>query len=974
MPMGKRRRSTEARKGRRQPVLPPMLSEKVEQDWESFRSAAGDAGVAIPHNEDLIAVLKRVWACSDFVSTSCRRDPVLLADLVDSGDLLADYAPQSYTSRIADALNGVADERALGEALRRIRRREMVRIAWRDLAGWAELDEVLGDLTGLADACVAGALERLHEWQCSDLPGTRARPVPAMVVLGMGKLGAGELNFSSDIDLIFTYPESESVWQRRHTSPDEYYTRLGQSLINTLHPATDLGFVFRVDMRLRPYGNSGPLAVSFDAMAEYYQLQGREWERYAMIKARPVTGDPVDAETLMEMLRPFVYRRYLDFDAFESLRGLKEQITREVERKGLDDNIKLGPGGIREVEFIAQVFQLVRGGRQPALQQRGVVPVLKQLSVLGHLPETVTSQLIEAYRFLRRLENRLQACDDQQVHRLPGEALARERQAYAMGYAHWDALLSDLAAHRQRVEEHFEQVFATPRSKAAAAGRQDGTDMKAVWLDPGGAEERIAALEAAGFDDAGQACNWIRQFRASTVLRFMGVRGRERLDQLMPLIFSAVASATQPYETLKRVGQLLEAIAGRTAYLTLLLEHPDALAQLVKLCAASPWIATELARHPLLLDELLDPRTLYEPLGREGLTQILGLRLSGIGPADLEQQMDSLRHFKQSAVLRVAAADIVGSLPLMRVSDYLTEIAEVILGKVLELVWNDLVRRYGQPRFTVRGRTRDAGFAVLAYGKLGGIELGYGSDLDLVFLHEGTGRSQYTSGPRSVDNSVFFTRLSQRIIHFLNTLTAAGVLYEVDTRLRPSGSSGLLVSSLKAFSDYQRGDAWTWEHQALVRARVVAGCGRIAQQFGGIRAEVLSVPRDPVILRREVREMRQRMRRELGHPGPDRFDLKQDEGGIADIEFMVQYGVLSWARDHPELLTYTDNIRLLERFAAAGLLTPRDAGLLCDAYRDYRARLHRLALQDVPAVVGADEFAGHREAVTRIWHLLMEEA
>ncbi len=877
----------------------------------------------------------------------------------------------SCCDRVEDALAGVADEAALGGALRRLRRREMVRIAWRDLAGWADLDEVLAELTALAEGCLEAALGRLEAWQREawGVPRGPDGEAQSLVVLGMGKLGAGELNFSSDIDLIFAYPEEGETDQGRSNA--EFFTRLGQRLVSLLSELTGEGFVFRVDLRLRPYGDGGPVAASFDALEEYYQAQGREWERYAMIKARPVAGDREAGARLMELLRPFVYRRYLDFGAYASLREMKAMIAQQVERKGLAENIKLGAGGIREIEFIGQAFQLVRGGREPELRARGIVTVLERLGARGCLPGYVVEQLIDAYRFLRRVENRLQARADRQTHALPAEAHERLGLAYAMGFEEWTAFDKVCTRHRQRVRNHFEQVVSAPQTEEEDEGR-GGPDLAGVWLGALADEAAAAALEEAGFDDPAEALRLVRALRDAHAYRALSARGRERLDRLMPMVLGAVAGAERPSGTLLRVTGLIEAIARRTTYIDLLAENPMALSQLVKLCAASPWIAGFLRQHPLLLDELLDPLTLYAPLRRESLERELGELLDGVGADDLEEQMEALRQFKQANTLRVAAADIANAIPLMEVSDHLTEIAEVVLERVLALAGAHLAARHGWPECEDAGTRVDAGFAVVGYGKLGGIELGYGSDLDLVFIYDCPGEERPGDGPKPLDHGVFFARLAQRVIHMLTARTPSGILYEVDPRLRPSGSAGLLVSTLEAFAEYQREEAWTWEHQALVRARVVAGDAALAERFAAVRCEVLTRERDPERLREEVREMRERMRRELGGRGKGGFDLKQDPGGITDIEFVVQYGALAWAHDHPELIRYTDNIRLLEGLAQAGLLPEPDVKLLADAYRAYRKRRHRLTLEERPGRVRDEEFAELREGVRRVWARVIE--
>jgi glutamate-ammonia-ligase adenylyltransferase len=947
--------------------LPAVLREQLEESWEAFTHTVKEEGLRLPRNPDFTASMLRVWAGSDFVTDLCVREPAILFELLGSGVLLADYASGEYQHRLGRMLEDVRDETMLGSRLRLFRQREMLRIAWRDLAGWTSLIETLHDLSALADASIAGSLDHLNRWAVKQLGKSARSLVPSLVVLGMGKLGARELNFSSDIDLIFAYPDDAAAWKRRHLSADEFYLRLGQQLISVLNNNTEDGFVFRVDMRLRPYGDSGPLVANFDAMADYYQLQGREWERYAMIKARPVAGPDAAARQLMQLLHPFVYRRYLDFGAFESLRDLKLQIASEVERKGMQDNIKLGPGGIREIEFIAQAFQLVRGGRQQQLQQRAVLDVLDALAVLGYLPAHVCLQLAEAYVFLRRTENRLQAFDDQQVHELPGDETGRIRLAFAMGFPDWEAFAHRLGEHRRLVQAHFEEVFAAPPTTGREREDQTAPDLAALWWGTLDDETGIRALAAAGYSEPAEVFDWLGHFRDGPVSRFLGDQGRQRLDTLMPLLLTEAAQMEQSMPTLQRLGALLEAVAGRTTYLSLLVENPMALSQLTRLCAASAWVATELAQHPILLDELLDPRALYDPLDKVGLQGALEIRLAGVPADDLEQQMDRLRQFKQAAALHVAAADIVSGLPVARVADHLTNIAEVVLEYVLSQAWNHLVARHGRPGYRLNGKQREARFAIVGYGKLGGIELGYGSDLDIVFLHDSAGDRQQTGGPKVIDNSEFFTRLGRRIIHFLNTYTPAGVLYEVDMRLRPNGNSGLLVSSLEAFAEYQRRSAWTWENQALVRARVVVGDAGINRQFVRIRSGVLARPRETEKLRAEVVDMRQRMRQELDKSTADRTDLKQGRGGIVDVEFMVQFMVLRWSCEHAGLLKWTDNLRLLEAIAAAGLLPADEARHLAEAYLGLRQRINRLALQDEPPLVGNEELADYRETVAAVW-------
>ena len=777
-------------------IIPELLRGRVTGFWEKYTEKVTNGGVL--SDQALQQEALKVWAMSDFVAQACIRYPEMLDDLVASGDLQQRAPDEYYLSRLTARLDGVLNENQMIEVLRHFRRREMVRIAWRDLAGHAELNEVTRDLSNLAEACTDLSLQQLHQWHSEQwgTPIGAGSEAQQMVVLGMGKLGAHELNFSSDIDLIFSYPEDgETTGARRSISNQEFFIKLGQALIRVLDTNNAYGFVFRVDMRLRPFGEASPLAISFDAMEDYYQVHGREWERYAMIKARVIAGDRVAGKELMARLKPFVYRRYVDFGAFESLREMKAMISREVKRKGLKGNVKLGAGGIREIEFIGQAFQLIRGGREPTLQVRRILTVLEALRGFNLLPDYVVDELTRAYVFLRDTEHRLQAFADQQTHLIPKDEEGQQRLAFSMGFEDWSRFEQMLERTMQRVHEQFEQVFAAPQTEQS---ENEALDLTGVWQ--GGLEEERAQalLEEAGFGSGETVYQQLTRMRQGRAFLAMGTEGRQRLDHLMPLLLSAIGQCQTPDETLERLLPIIEAVSRRSAYIALLVENPMALSQLVRLCGASPWIAHQLGRYPLLLDELLDPRTLYTPPKRDQLVNELRQRLLYGPEADLELQMDSLRQFKQANVLRVAAADVAEAVPLMVVSDHLTDIAETILNEVLELAWNSLVARYGRPQCGDE-LVCDKGFAMVAYGKLGGIELGYGSDLDMVFLHANDSSGRTTDGEKPVDNAVFYARLAQRIIHLLSTQTAAGILYETDMRLRPNGASGLMVSSLEAF-------------------------------------------------------------------------------------------------------------------------------------------------------------------------------
>ncbi|MBS9403852.1 bifunctional [glutamate--ammonia ligase]-adenylyl-L-tyrosine phosphorylase/[glutamate--ammonia-ligase] adenylyltransferase [Halomonas sp. TRM85114] len=976
-----------------EPLRPPLgrVRERLAAALEQADNLADMTGAESPL-EDWQALsdarreqLARVLAVSSFAADTLVRYPEWLFHLDASGEL--ETAPDAETLRswLDERLEAAEDEAALQSAVRRFRRARMLGIVWRDLTRPAGVDmwATGAAVSRLAETCLESALA----WLEAHVAPRWGRPAPRrdgseqrLVVLGMGKLGAGELNLSSDIDLIFAFPEKgETEGGRKPIEHQEYFTKLGQKLITALDAVTADGFAFRVDMRLRPLGDGGPLVGNFSMLAGYYQDQGREWERYAMLKARPVAGDREAGTELLASLRPFVYRKYLDFGAIESLRELKSMINREVRRKGMEGNIKLGPGGIREVEFVVQAFQLIRGGRDTELQVTSLKLALERLPELGLLPQEVVDELMPDYAFLRDLEHVLQALEDRQTQTLPEDDADRERVALALGMADWPAVMARLDEVRSRVRRHFDAVIADPEDEVEDADDTEENvavsleEWRALWRDELEDGEASALLEAAGFAAPDGAVKRLRTLCHSRQVKAMQRIGFDRLDALMPMLLDAVAGSDAPDTSLERVLPLIESVLRRTAYLALLRENPDALGHLMGLCGASPWIAEQLARHPVLLDELLTPETLYTPADKALLSDELRQALARLPEDDEEAQLEALRVFKHAQVLHVAASDIAGTRHLMKVSDYLTYIAEVILEAVLAMAWKHLTRKHGFPQRRDGERAgAEPEFLVVGYGKLGGIELGYDSDLDLVFIHDGASQGS-TDGKRPLDNAVFFTRLGQRIIHLLSAVTPSGTLYEVDMRLRPSGNSGLLVTPLEAFADYQHHQAWTWEHQALVRARVVAGNATLAERFAAIRGEILAGTRDLEALRVEVVKMRHRMRDHLASKGKsDDFDLKHDPGGMVDIEFLCQFAVLSMSRETPDLLAWSDNIRILETLEATGRLPGQDCQRLRDAYLAYRSAVHRASLTR-EAKRGRDaDFQSHRQAVIELWQRLLE--
>ncbi|MEQ9546766.1 MAG: bifunctional [glutamate--ammonia ligase]-adenylyl-L-tyrosine phosphorylase/[glutamate--ammonia-ligase] adenylyltransferase [Marinobacter sp.] len=958
-------------------ALPKVLADDVAAGWSSVMGdghapwMTASAGLS---EGDVASAMAR----SVFLKQTLERHPEQVEALVVSRSLREPTTPEYLNQRWQEYLAEVCDELSLHAALRRFRRESQFRIIWRDLMRWADLHETMAATSGFAETCIQGALDWLYEDTCEQSgtpwgmdPVTGEEAPQSMVVLGMGKLGGRELNVSSDIDLIFAFPgKGETRGGPRSIDNQQFFIRLGQRLIQALDQITADGFVFRVDMRLRPYGQSGALALSFAALETYYQDQGRDWERYAMVKARIVAGDERAGQVLMESLRPFVYRKYVDFSAFESLRSMKSMIGREVRRKGLENNIKLGSGGIREIEFVVQAFQLIRGGRDRELQQRELLVILRELEELELLPSPVVKELREAYVFLRNLEHALQGVEDKQTQLLPDDELAQARIALIMGFESWDHCLHELESHRERVARHFADIIATEDEEQESGALEEG--WHELWLAEMDEEVSRQWLGQHGFEDPPGSHELLCNLRDSRTVQIMQTQGRKRLNQFMPVLLEALTQVDAPSQTLERVLQLVEAILRRTAYMVLLLENPGARAQLVKLCSESPWIARQLAETPLLLDELLNAESLYHPPAKEELQDDLRQQMLRIPFEDLEEQMESLRHFKKAHILRVAASELKGTLPLMKVSDYLTWIAEVVLDHVVDVAFANLVSRHGYPR-RADGSACDTDFAIIGYGKLGGIELGYTSDLDLVFVHNAD-PEQATDGDRPIDNAVFYTRLGQRIVHILSTQTPSGQLYEVDMRLRPSGNSGLLVSTVPAFEKYQRNDAWTWEHQALARARGVAGCRPTLADFESLRHDLLCQRRDRSRLRDEVVDMREKMRASLGTPEgrqKEVFHIKHDNGGIVDIEFLVQYLMLAYSSEHPELTQWSDNIRQLEELGRAGVIDVEDAGKLRESYITLRSTIHRRALQNMNSQVEGNAFPEERAYIRSMWQKLM---
>ncbi len=858
---------------------------------------------------------------------------------------------------VASSLADIQDENSWMRAIRVLRARLMFRWIWQDANQLTDVVTLTRELSDFADASICAA----KDFALNPLIAKYGEPlgykgkVQDLIVVAMGKLGAQELNLSSDIDLIFAFDEQGETNGRKCIDVQQFCILWGQKLIYLLDHITADGFVFRVDMRLRPWGDGSALAISHAALEKYLSQHGREWERYAWIKARIVTGGKEGAE-LLEMTRPFVFRKYVDYTAFEAMREMKAMIEREVLRRNIEDDIKLGAGGIREVEFIVQVFQLIYGGSKLELQDRQCLVSLHHLGEVGLLEKTAVADLEDAYLFLRRIEHAIQALNDQQTQSLPHEPEPRQRILDTLGFATWDDFLHVLNQKRAKVIYQFEHLIKEK--------------------EPDPLLESFSHLEAQlndVLDD--DAKNLIHEFWYGHSLKKLPAKAVQRLKIFWPHLIEAILQSDKPQVALLRLMPLVESVLRRTVYLVMLIESKGALQRLVKMATVSPWICEELTHYPVLLDEFLSMD--FELPKRKDLEDSLRQQLLRIEIDQVEDQMRVLRLFKKSNVLAVAASDVLAESPLMKVSDALTDIAEVSVNATLHLAYQIVAKKHGYPIDAEGQRCSidHMAFAVIGYGKVGGIELGYGSDLDLVFIHYMDEQAD-TDGQKPISGFEFAMRVAQKFMSLMTTQTLDGRVYEVDTRLRPSGEAGLLVTSLKAFEQYQHKNAWVWEHQALVRARTIAGEHSLRIEIENLRCNILTQPRDENNVRAEVLKMRQKMKDHLGSSKEQQkdgiFHLKQDAGGIVDIEFMAQYAVLAWSGSNPDLAHYSDNVRILEDAARTDCLSSADATALIQAYLRERAESHRLALANQSMQVSADDWHDTRVVVCKLWQRLID--
>ena len=953
--------------------IPPSLQSVVENLWGDWCKSCKEKEMN-PDQGLPLSMLGKTWACSDFVARNCIRYPKIFYNLLEDG-FESGRTIENYRTLVNHVVTTARDENELMSTLRVLRQQEMVRIAWRDLNALADIETILHELTDFAEVVVSVTLQTLEQQQAEifGMPCDANGEEQSLLVFAMGKMGGGELNFSSDIDLIFTFADDGETSGPRRKSHYEFYLAVIRKLVKVLDEVTVDGFVYRVDTRLRPFGESGPMAMSFSGVEQYYQLQGRDWERYAMIKAKLITGRDNDKQYLQSMLTPFVYRRYLDFSMLESIREMKAMISAQMKRKRMTNNVKLGPGGIREIEFIGQTLQLIRAGPEPELRERSLIKVLKLLAEKNYLQKEEVEQLIQAYWFLRKLENRLQMQGDKQTHTLPDDELSQQRLCLAMQIQSWDELLEQLWFHQRAVDDVFQNLIASKNEEQDVSV----SPFALFWTHVDARDDEKEAvrqyLESSGYSSVDDIIDLLTQLRSRSQVKHLTGDTARLLSQLMESLIEKIADYPNQTILLDRVCRIIKALAGRKVYISLLSEYPTIQLQMLTLCSASEWFTERLTKYPILLDSLLGTVETFRQ--QYDVKRLLSLELERIKgdtantDADLELQMDRMRQFKRQMVFTVAMLDVFYAEPVETVSDHLTELADVLLEKILSFSWQAMLAKYGEPSCIIDGEAFQPAMSIVAYGKMGGNELGYGSDLDIIFIHNSAGEKQVTTGGKVIDNQSFFARVAQRVIHFLNTRTYSGMLYEVDTRLRPDGQSGLMVSSISAFEQYQREKAWTWEHQALIRARFVTGSELIEQEFDRIRSSVLRQKRETDNLLQEVVEMREKMRKHLANKSAD-FDIKQDIGGLVDIEFMTQAGVLIHAEQCADCIKHTATLELINELIKVGWYQADEAENIGNAYRYFRKLKN---WQNLECDADVTEVSLHCDNVIAVWHRLMPE-
>ncbi len=916
-------------------------------------------------HEEVLAV----WFASPFIKRVCFSQPNWLESNYANNTLHQDFDRDDYEIELATVFSAANSVEELRHLLRRTRAAAFARIAWRDLQSYSTVEQTLYELSLFADICLQKNMNWCFQWlQSRPSTGEFEKSLEnSIVIFALGKLGGSELNFSSDVDVVFAYSDDGTYNQEQHAKLTEFNLKAVQLFIKVLSEQTQDGFVFRVDTRLRPFGESGPLLPSFSSIDQYFQVHGRDWERYAWMKARVVAGDVQKGQDFLQEISPFIYRRYLDYGAMQSLREMKTLIENKAQLSFQNDDLKIGVGGIREIEFIAQMFQLIYGGRNSTLRIRSTQQALAKLQEQGFISQEWAECLLKAYLFLRKAENVLQMREDQQIHCLPSKAEQQERFGYAIGMQSWEVFHDEYKQHATIVNDIYQTLLM--RDEAESVNNEYAN----VWLQIEEHDFCIEILARNFADNAEYIYKQLASFQKSDYVRKMVPIARKRLDQFMPTFLQELEKFNDSSVILDRFLKILEKISQRSTYIALLIENKNKLSMIFKLICHSQWVSQYLATHPLLIDDVLSISDDYAPPDKKEMQQQLLTNLAGAD--DLEKFMENLREFKHSQVIQIAAADILQNYPIMKVSDHLSWLAEICVNHALQYAYSDLTQKYGEPQCINNGKTYKPEVLIVEYGKLGGLELGYGSDLDMVFLHNSVGEHCETSGSeqdgkKKIHNDIFFTRLVQRTIHILSTATPGGKVFDVDLRLRPHGESGPVTTSISAYEHYLINDAWMWEHQALVRARGITSSAKLAEEFIVTRKKILTLSRNIEEVRASVVEMRNKML-DAEKNNAESFNIKKNLGGVIDIEFIVQFLVLSHSQNHPKLAEHTDNIRILDACCAVGLLSTSVAHKLKEIYLEYRKYLHQLSLQLLPAEIDKDVFLKERDTVQKIWATLL---
>ncbi len=933
-----------------------MIEQQLDTEdlfrWRQLESSFDQCG----YDELFRTQLENLSIASSYALNQLCRTPALLDNLHRLKQINLDQ------HELTQACEQVQEVTKTQKILRQHRHAKLIEIIYLDVIDNIPLKLVLRHLSDLADQLIRCALTAAE----MQLIAKHGQPVDpdgnpiTLNIIAMGKLGGRELNFSSDIDLICSYANEGDLTGYGHLAYQEFFTRVVKLFTKLLNDTTEDGFVYRVDLRLRPWGNSGPVALHHMALEHYYQLHGREWEQYAMVKARMITGSDNDQQFIQSILKPFVYRKYHDYRVFEGLAGLKDQIDRQAKLKNMHDNIKVGNGGIREIEFFVQAFQILKGGRNNRLQSQQIFTCFDILQTQNIVTSKTIEELREAYVFLRQLENKIQMIADEQSHSCPQNQLIQSRIAYSMNFSDWQSVQKVLDEHRTKVSHHFTELFKRD------TGTDNDINISDVFSEEKPDNQQIELLESYNLNHTEEISQKLTGFLTSNAWGFMSARAKQRFSNLLPDLLKSISQTKNHLILFDRLLNLFSSIAGRSVYFELLHQNSHLLDKLIHLFNRSEWIAQEVAQYPMLLEYLIQPDSNDDKFDREKIANNLKIQLDNVA-GDTELELDILRLFKREQTIVIAIAELSEQITPLAVSQYLTELAEVVLHAVYQLASDALQNQYGLPQCTVDGVIRDANFAIIGYGKLGGHEMHYQSDLDVIFLHDSAGNEQITNGKKSIDNSVYFARLAQKIISMTSILTSSGKLYEIDSRLRPEGASGLLVTSDHAYLQYQLNKAWTWEHQALVRARHVGGSPRLKQIFQEMRQSILSIERDGQKLKQDITEMRAKINQSKSPTEGDQRNLKSSKGCMVDIEFMVQYWVLLHANKVSSISIYSDNISVIKELFRLNLISSQQSQLV-DIYQTYHRWLHRTVLQNNPAEIALEKIAAEVEHVNNCWN------